>query len=175
MKMGSLSWLSGTGEEILVPRIPRGTFPASVAHHAEHIRCGVEHHGVEVAALPELGAGHGADDPATVPEKNTIGIEDADAELTLQLLQSSEEPVDRTAGRLFALLHRDDEEDAVDDVTARQDGMTVRCPGVEKWIDSLEYELLLSDRKGGCDAEHPHASLVGESGEIGAWHEGALS
>ena len=53
--------------------------------------------------------------------------------------------------------------------------MTVGRPGIQKRIDTLEYKLLMSVRKGRRDTEHPQARFVGEAGEIGSWHERTLS
>src|SRR5207302_2169239 len=145
--------------------------PMARADVAEAFRHRVVDGGVAIAAVAEIGASKRFDAAVSVANEDAIGVENLHAEVVLELAKESEHAIDRAAGRFAALVDRDGEKAAFDELARRRHGSAVRGPFVEERIDLLQHSPALRFIERGRNAEQPDAGSGRKRIDINSRHD----
>lgn len=153
-----------------MPRLGCRSRPASAANLAHPFSDGIEHHGPRIAKRSEL---RSTDCPnvAIRPQiENAIGVEDGDPQLLLELAQQTEHPIDRATRCFRVLVDRDQQKAAVQQITRRNDRLTVCRPLIEKAIDGRQQDCALPRVERGRDSEDPQTGLIRQPRNVDVGH-----
>jgi uncharacterized tellurite resistance protein B-like protein len=153
-----------------MPGIACVTLPESAAELAETLGQRVENESVGICVFTKAGPRDGMHRAVTTAIEDSVGLEDLDAVVALELLQQTEHLVDRAAGCLALLVDGDHQKAAVQKIARGSDRNLVRGPAIEKFVHGAEHRFAPSLIERGRDAEDPDACVVGKLGNVESSH-----